>query len=101
MSSRQHREHKSYPSTPAGLREALFDELADLRGGVTTPHYAMAVSKIAGNVIASYEVELRQDLLNEAKRHNSVIEERALLAAPVQPQLEDHSGDARFEDAEV
>lgn len=100
MSSHQQREPKTYPSTPAGLREALFEELADLRGGVTTPHYAMAVSKIASNVIASYEVELKQDLLTEARRHNSVMETRA-LAAPEVHQLEDHSTDGEFEDDPV
>jgi len=94
------RESKEYAETPAGLRGMLFAELSDLRKGITTPHYAMAVSKIAGNVIASYEVELKQDLLEAAKRHNAAVERQTLLAAPV-AQIEDNSEDAEFEDARV
>jgi hypothetical protein len=78
MSSR-HREHKAYEHTSAGLRDALFDELADLRNGITTPHYATAVSKIATNILHSVELDLRQAAIEEAR-------ERTRLLALSSPQ---------------
>lgn len=87
MSSLRNRETKVYDHTSAGLREALFDELADLRNGVTTPHYATAVSKIATNILHSVELDMKQSMIEEARERNRLL----ALTAPTTPQLTDQS----------
>ena len=44
--------------TSAGLRDALFDELDNLRNGSTNPAKANAVAKLADQVIATVKMEL-------------------------------------------
>lgn len=44
--------------TSAGLREALFDELDDLRGGKTNATKANATAKLATAIIDTVEMEL-------------------------------------------
>lgn len=96
MSSQQ-REHKAYDHTSAGLRDALFDELADLRNGVTTPHYATAVSKIATNILHSVELDLRQTEIAAMQERNRVL----ALSAPQQLQITDHADDDEDETGDL
>jgi hypothetical protein len=44
--------------TSAGLRDALFDELDNLRVGVSNPAKANAVAKVADQIIATVKMEL-------------------------------------------
>lgn len=41
-----------------GLRDALFDEMDNLREGKTTPHIAAAMSKLAVQIINSVRLEI-------------------------------------------
>lgn len=51
-------ERETVVRSSAGLRDALFDELDDLRSGKTNPTKANAVSKLAGSIIQTVEMEL-------------------------------------------
>lgn len=44
--------------TSAGLRDALFDELDNLRSGESNPAKANAVAKLADQVVATVKMEL-------------------------------------------
>ncbi len=44
--------------TSAGLRDALFDELDNLKNGVSNPAKANAVAKVADQIIATVKMEL-------------------------------------------
>lgn len=44
--------------TSAGLREALFDELDNLRNGKTNPANANATSKLAGVIVDTVNMEI-------------------------------------------
>lgn len=44
--------------TSAGLREALFDELDNLRNGKTNPAKANSVAKLADGIIETVRMEL-------------------------------------------
>lgn len=45
--------------TSAGLRNALFDEIDALRRGDGDPQRAMAVAKLAANILATAQMEYR------------------------------------------
>lgn len=52
--------------TSSGLRDALFDELDNLRNGNSNPHQARAVASIASQVISSVRMEINyRTFLNE------------------------------------
>ena len=74
------RKSKKYERTIIGLRDALFDELEDIRDGVSAPHEAIAFSKLAQNIITTVEVELKKEILQEAKArresHDKELERR-------------------------
>lgn len=44
--------------TSSGLKDALFDELDNLRNGKSTPQHARAVSGLINNVIATTRLEM-------------------------------------------
>lgn len=44
--------------TSAGLRDALFDELDNLKNGVSNPAKANAIAKLSDQVIATVKMEL-------------------------------------------
>jgi len=50
---------KSYPRDIGGLRDALFDEIEDIRDGVSSPHEAVAFCSLAETVLNTYECELK------------------------------------------
>jgi hypothetical protein len=56
--NQQQAEMPNVSRTSSGLRDALFDELDDLRNGRTNPTKANAVSKIASSIISTVEMEL-------------------------------------------
>lgn len=45
--------------TSAGLRDALFDELDSLRSNQSDPKRAMAVAKLAQQIVNTVDIELR------------------------------------------
>lgn len=56
--------------TSAGLRDALFDELDDLRGGRTNATKANATAKLAGSIISTVEMELEvHKTMSRMKEH--------------------------------
>ena len=55
--------------TSAGLRDALFDELDNLRNGSTNPARANAVAKLAGQVVDTVKMEL--DVQKHIAKHKS------------------------------
>lgn len=72
----------SLERTTAGLREALFCEMEDLRAGVATPHEAFAFAKLAENVIASFAADLVAERI--------LVERERLKALP--PPLDKEEG---------
>lgn len=75
MSSK--REPVKFERTSAGLRDALFAELEDLHNGVSTPHEATAFAKLAGNILGSVELDLKNELLKESRlRREEMIAQR-------------------------
>lgn len=59
---------KKYEHTTAGLVDALFEEMEDLKNGVCAPHEAVAFSKLATNVIGAMGLQLRRELLERDPR---------------------------------
>lgn len=53
--------------TSAGLRDALFDELDELRNGRSDPGRANAVAKLATSVIATVTMEMDVQAHNETR----------------------------------
>lgn len=101
MSSKP-RAQKKYDRTSAGLRDALFDELEDLFNGVSTANEAIAFSKLAGNIIASGELDLKRDILEEAKARRLEMEAQRLAherkyALPDYTQHDNEETDAPVE----
>lgn len=48
----------NYTNNMEGLRRALFDQLQDLRDGISKPDEALAVAQIAGRILESARLEL-------------------------------------------
>lgn len=67
--------------TSAGLRDALFDELDNLRNGSTNPAKANAVAKLADQVIATVKMEL--DVQKHIAKHKPDASKPAELPSPV------------------
>lgn len=67
--------------TSAGLRDALFDELDNLRNGSTNPAKANAVAKLADQVIATVKMEL--DVQRHIAKYKPDASKPAALGAPV------------------
>ena len=64
--------HK-YPMerTSAGLRNALFDEIDDLRNGVSNPARARSLAMIANTALKSVEVEIEfHKYVSDVSKHN-------------------------------
>ena len=57
--------------TSLGLRNALFDELDDLRAGKSTPKKASSVARVAGTIINSVKIEI------EHQKHISTLSARS------------------------
>lgn len=49
---------KNTEQNTTGLREALFEELDNLRGGKTTPQKASAMARIASTIVAATKLDL-------------------------------------------
>ena len=67
---------KIYDRTMSGLRDALFDELQDLRAGIANPNEALAFAKLADKIIQTVVLDLRA---NEMRLRQ--IENTPLLSA--------------------
>ena len=67
---------KRYSRNVAGLRDALFDEIEDLREGHSQPHEAIAFAKLADQVIRTIETDQRRVALHMAHK-----QERERIAA--------------------
>ena len=67
--------------TSAGLRDALFDELDNLRNGTTNPAKANAVAKLADQVISTVKMEL--DVQKHITKYKPNGNAPASLGAPV------------------
>ena len=59
---------KVYERSVSGLRDALFDEIQDLRDGVATPTEAKAMSDLAGRIIETLNMEIRAEELAQKKQ---------------------------------
>lgn len=85
----------TFERSTAGLRDALFSEMEDLKSGASAPHEALAFSKLASQIISSVELDLRYAEL-EARKEDRMLHEKeqirahelALLAAPELDQQE-------------
>jgi len=84
--------HKNYDRTMAGLREALFDELEDLREGHSSPHEAIAFSKLADNIIGSLDIEIKQQALAETKLRRQ-LDARRFIGRMIEVQKPDEGND--------
>lgn len=69
---------KSYERSTTGLRDALFDEMEDLRVGASHPQEALAFSRLAEQVIASADLDLRREA-TEDRRAERQLREQELL----------------------
>lgn len=59
---------KAYARSTEGLRDALFDEMADLRAGIATPQEASAFANLAGRIIESVQADIAVQQLAIRKR---------------------------------
>ena len=66
------------------LRDALFDELDDLRSGDSDPSRALAVAKVAQQIVstARIEMEFHRMVLSAAEKGNSVTMGTMQLGSP-------------------
>jgi hypothetical protein len=70
---------KSYPRDIAGLRDALFDEIEDIRDGHSSPHEAVAFCSLAESVLETYACELKARAFQMSMQEKQLqIEERRL-----------------------
>lgn len=69
------------------LRDALFDELEDLRSGDGDPSRALAVAKIAQQIVstARIEMEFHRMVLSAAEKGQSVTMGNMQLGSPTAP----------------
>lgn len=84
MSSKPAR--KTYARTSAGLRDALFDELEDLRNGDSSSHEATAFANLASRVLETAELEMKReefDLRMERQRLELERSKRELRAEKI------------------
>jgi hypothetical protein len=58
MSSRK--SGKSYTRDIRGLRDALFDEIEDLREGASSPHEAVAFCSLSEQVLETFNASIKQ-----------------------------------------
>lgn len=85
---------KKYERTLDGLRDSLFDELEDLREGTSGPHEAIAFSKLASQIVATCDVEIRRQQVIVQARALRIREHELKLAPPTRADLLiEHSGD--------
>jgi hypothetical protein len=68
MSSRK---NKVYARSVEGLRDALFDELEDLREGASSPHEAVAFSTLAERVLDTFDKEMKKAAFDMAVKERA------------------------------
>lgn len=73
---------KSYPRDIGGLRDALFDEIEDIRDGVSSPHEAIAFCSLSESVLETYSCELK------ARAFQLSVQERQLHMAERRLELD-------------
>jgi hypothetical protein len=73
------RERKTYDRSPAGLFDALLDEMQDLQLGVSSAHEANAFANLADKALRTLEINQRERALliaeNESRRPRSLTHE--------------------------
>lgn len=52
---------KQYPRDVYGIRDALFDELQDLRSGESSPHEAAGFCALAERVLDTFDMEMKRE----------------------------------------
>lgn len=86
---------KQYARSTDGLRDALFDEMEDLRVGASHPQEALAFASLAGRVIESCDLDLRREAANERAEQRALrnrelaAREKELLALPAPQEGDD------------
>lgn len=55
---------KTYGRDVFGLRDALFDELEDLRSGSSSPHEAAGFCALAERVLDTFDMEMKREAFN-------------------------------------
>lgn len=81
MSSRRKpRERKVYERSPAGLRDALFDQMEDLRDGISSADEAIAFAQLSNQVLKTAEAEHRQKAIELQERQTELEERQTALA---------------------
>ena len=78
---------KTYARTLEGLRDSLFDELEDLRQGVSAPHEAIAFSNLARQIVNTADIEIRRSELMIKARALRLREKELGLSPPSASEL--------------
>ena len=94
MSSKQ---EITYERSTAGLRDALFGEMEDLKSGAAAPHEALAFSKLAAQIISSVELDLRH-LEIDLRQEDHKIRARELTLREREVAVQESSDRALIED---
>lgn len=58
------RRSKKYARDVYGIRDALFDELEDLRSGASSPHEAAGFCALAERVLDTFDMEMKREAFN-------------------------------------
>lgn len=58
------RKSKKYARDVYGIRDALFDELEDLRSGASSPHEAAGFCALAERVLDTFDMEMKREAFN-------------------------------------
>lgn len=89
------RARKTWSRSIEGLRDALFDELEDLRSGASSPHEAVAFSTLSEVVLATFDKEMKKAAFDMAIKERAVqLEERRVALLEHKPAPNHHLEDA-------
>lgn len=81
------RKAKKYPRDVFGLRDALFDELEDLRAGASAPHEVLAVCSLAERVLDTFDAQMKREAFDLTCK-----EREKVLARATRPTQLTYSG---------
>lgn len=85
---------KSYGRDVYGLRDALFDELEDLRTGASSPHEAAGFCALAERVLDTFDMEMKREAFEitcEERRRRLQQEARVALIEDRSTSTEDYA----------
>lgn len=93
---------KKYPRDVYGIRDALFDELEDLRSGASSPHEAAGFCALAERVLDTFDMEMKRESFSLAcDERRQRIQERRVALLENRPTTIENEIDADDDDMQV